>query len=144
MQERLLILHENAFELTNEQFESLQSEIYALSDELYNYVNESKVDVEKWNEYSELFAKNSFLTVFSCENVEVNIELWRKLVKEKNVALLSDTLNRDVNEIYSILIAYQDDEFDECDDENCDCHEHHHNNHECDDENCDCHHHHLN
>lgn len=126
--ENLLILHEEAFPLTDEEFENIQTKLYDLSDELYNYVLENNYEIEQWNEYSETFGTQAFLTVFSCENVEINIELWERLVKERNVALLADCLKRDVNVIYSIIeaCAEQNENHDgcDCDDENCTCHHH--------------------
>ena len=136
MEDKLLILHEEAFSMTDEEFSNVQSKLYELSDELYNYVSSSGDSVEDWNEYSETFGKQSFLTVFSCENVEINLVLWEKLVKERKVKELADKLNRDVNEIYSILVAYMSDDEDDCDCENCK--DEHRHDHHCHDEHCGC------
>ena len=110
MQNDLFILHDDVVEYTDEQLEKLETELYDLSDEVYNYVTETGKFIEEWNAYSDLFETEEFLTVFSCENVEINIERFRELCKNKNVKTLSETLIKNVSEIYSILTAYIADE----------------------------------
>ena len=112
MQDDLFILHDDVVDYTDEQLLDIETELYNLSDELYNYVIETGKFIEEWNAYSDLFDTEEFETVFSCENVEINIERFRELCNNKNVKTLAETLVKNVSEIYSILTAYITDETD--------------------------------
>jgi hypothetical protein len=113
MQNDLFILHDDVVEYSEQELEKIETELYDLSDEVYNYVTETGKFVEEWNTYSDLFETEEFMTVFSCENVEINIDRFRELCKNKNVKTLAETLVKNVSEIYSILTAYITDETDE-------------------------------